>query len=61
MTAADLESGLSSSASDSTVLGLWIRERACARMAQAMEVTNAGHCFISGSLWGSVRVFQQDE
>lgn len=61
VTAADLETGLSSSASDSTVLGLWIRERACARMAQVMEVTNVGHCFISGSLWGSVRVFQQDE
>lgn len=30
-------------------------------MAQPIAITDVGHCFISGSLWGSGRVFQLDE
>lgn len=30
-------------------------------VAQPIVITNAGHCFVSGSLWGSGRVFQQEE
>lgn len=30
-------------------------------MAQPIVITNAGHCSVSGSLWGSGRVSQQHE
>lgn len=30
-------------------------------VAQTIVITNAGHSFVSGSLWGSGRVSQQDE